>query len=215
MDNMPKVKCFPLGELMANCYFVYDEESGVSLVVDPGDVSAELEECIDRFGADKLRYILLTHGHFDHIAGVAHLKQEYPDAKIVIGEGDKSFTSQDNLNLGYHFGLSCDPFRVDIPVSEGDELSFGQEKIKVLSTPGHTRGGVCYIIGDSIFTGDTLISGTTGRTDFPTGSLQDMYRSIARLAAIEENLTVYCGHGPSSTMELERQYNIYMRKFLP
>ncbi|MBQ9461221.1 MAG: MBL fold metallo-hydrolase, partial [Clostridia bacterium] len=181
---------------------------------DPGATSSLLEECIDRFGGEKLKYILLTHGHFDHIAGVAHLKVEYPGAKIVIGEGDKNFTSQDNLNLGYHFGLTCDPFKVDMAVNEGDELPFGSYKVKVLSTPGHTRGGVCYIIGDCIFTGDTLISGTTGRTDFPTGNLHDMYRSMAKLAAIEENYKVYSGHGPESTMELERQYNIYIRKFL-
>ncbi len=212
---MLNVKCFPLGELMANCFFVTNEESGVSLLVDPGDVSGSLEECIDRFGAEKLKYILLTHGHFDHIAGVAHLKEEYPDVRIVIGEGDKDFTSKDNLNLGYHFGLSCRHFKPDITVDEGDELPFGSCKIKALATPGHTKGGICYIIDDCIFTGDTLISGTTGRTDVPTGSLHDMYRSMERLAALEENYRVYCGHGPESTMELERQYNIYIRKFLP
>ena len=100
-------------------------------------------------------------------------------------------------------------------VNEGDELPFGDSSIKVISTPGHTKGGVCYITGGCIFTGDTLISGTTGRTDFPTGSLHDMYNSMSRLASIKENLTVYCGHGQSSTMDIERRYNTYIRKFLP
>lgn len=210
---MIKTECYPLGALSANCYFVYDSENGVSMIVDPGMQSVRLEQRINDFGADKLKYILLTHGHFDHIGGVAYFKGKFPDAQIVIGEGDADFTTDPRLSLGANFDYEFECFQADILVKEGDELPFGKEKIAVMSTPGHTRGGVCYILGESIYTGDTLISGTTGRTDFPTGSSRQMYQSIARLAQLPDELEVYCGHGDSSTLEYEKIYNIYMRKF--
>ncbi len=209
---MIKVDCFTLGELAANCYFIRDEENGVSAVIDPGDYSASLNRAIDSFGAEKLKYILLTHGHFDHISGTAALRVRYPHAKIVIGSPDRNYPTNERLNLCYHFGDKVDPFRCDIFVDDGDELPFGENKITVMLTPGHTSGSVCYRTGDLLFTGDTLMTGTTGRTDFPTGSYEEMISSIERLAAIPENLTVYCGHGESTTLDRERAYNYFMRK---
>ncbi len=210
---MIKTECYPLGVLAANCYFVYDAENGVSLLIDPGTLSDRLEQRINEFGADKLKYILLTHGHFDHIGGAAYFKRKFPEAEIVIGEDEAEFTTNPRLSLGDFFDLEIECFKPDILVNEGDELPFGKEKISVLSTPGHTKGGVCYIIGGSIYTGDTLISGTTGRTDFPTGSVRQMYDSMAKLASIPDDLAVYCGHGESSTLEYEKIYNVFMRKF--
>lgn len=211
---MLKVECFPLGELQANCYFVYDTEEKVALLVDPGDKSNALVSRVREMAGDSLQYILLTHGHFDHIGGVAAMKEAFPQAKIVIGAPDADYPKLQDLNLSWHFGWTIEPFEVDISVEDNDTLPFGGYTIKVLSTPGHTKGGVCYRIGDHLFTGDTLISGTTGRTDFPTGSIVEMYHSMARLAKVEGNPTVYCGHGDISTMDDERQYNIFLRKYL-
>ena len=194
---MIKVKCFPVGALSENCYFV-TADNDESLLIDTGAPAKELDRIINEFGADKLKYILLTHGHFDHVANTAAVKREYPNVKIVISEKEKDFTTRDNLNLSLFFDGTIEHFDADILVNDGDELPFGKYKIKVLATPGHTIGGVCYIIDDSIFTGDTLIAGTTGRTDFPTGSIADMRKSIARLAAIEGDLNVYCGRGEST-----------------
>ena len=208
---MIKVKCFPVGALSANCYFV-TADNDESLLIDTGAPAKELDRIINEFGADKLKYILLTHGHFDHIANTAAVKREYPNVKIVISEKEKDFTTRDNLNLSLFFDGTIEHFDADILVNDGDELPFGKYKIKVLATPGHTIGGVCYIIDDSIFTGDTLIAGTTGRTDFPTGSIADMRKSIARLAAIEGDLNVYCGHGESTRLGYERDNNYFMEK---
>jgi len=208
---MIKVKCFPVGALSANCYFV-TADNDESLLIDTGAPAKELDRIINEFGADKLKYILLTHGHFDHVANTAAVKREYPNVKIVISEKEKDFTTRDNLNLSLFFDGTIEHFDADILVNDGDELPFGKYKIKVLATPGHTIGGVCYIIDDSIFTGDTLIAGTTGRTDFPTGSIADMRKSIARLAAIEGDLNVYCGHGESTRLGYERDNNYFMEK---
>lgn len=207
---MIKVECFPLGELQANCYFVKNTESGISLLIDMGDSSSEVEKRIDEFGAEKLKYVLLTHGHFDHIGNTADIKRKYPDVKIVIGEKDSAFTNNDTLNLSAFFSEKTEHFNADITVNDGDELEFGNEKIKVLSTPGHTRGGVCYIIGDNLFTGDTIMSRTTGRIDFPTGSRGEMIKSVKKIASLDGNFNVYCGHGEQTTLDFERKNNIFM-----
>lgn len=206
---MMKVECYPTGPLSANCYFVNDGEDN-SFVVDPGGISLELQRRIDEFGAEKLRYILLTHGHFDHIGGVAVLKEKYPAAKIVIGEADAGFTEKDTLNLSIFFDGSIEHFSPDITVSDGDVLSFGDTEITVLSTPGHTKGGVCFIVGDCLFTGDTLMSLSYGRTDFPTSSPSEMRVSLKKLSQLEGDYKVYCGHGESTTLEYERIHNMFM-----
>lgn len=207
---MIKVDWFPVGSLQANCYLVTDTEQDVFLLVDTGGKSSELEKRIDESGAEKLKYILLTHGHFDHIGYTAEMKRKYPSAQIVISEIEESFISRDDLNLSVYFGDKIEHFKADILVGDGTVLDFGTEKIKVLATPGHTAGGVCYIIGNNIFTGDTIMSRTTGRMDFPTGNSHEMFESVKKIAAIKENLNVYCGHGENSTLDYERKHNIFM-----
>ena len=211
---MIKVECYPLGELGANCYFVFDEEERVALLVDPGDRSMGLVRRIEEFGRDTLQYILLTHGHFDHIGGVASMKKQFPQAKIVIGEADADFPKLQDKNLAFHFGDTVEPFTADICVKDNDSLPFGSHTIQVLSTPGHTKGGVCYLLSDHLFTGDTLISGTTGRTDFPTGNVVEMYHSMKRLAQLKGNPMVYSGHGEISTLSYERQFNTFLRMYV-
>lgn len=210
---MLEVKCFSDNFMSENGYFAADHEIGLSFVVDPGEDCPALEEAIDRFGADKLCYILLTHGHFDHIGGTARLKRRYPHAKIVIGEQDSPFTRNDSLNLSYHFSGTVEPFDADLTVNDGDVLSFGSSRITVIATPGHTRGGVCYQIDEVLFTGDTLMRGSMGRTDFPSGSSREMMESLQKLSELPGDYQLYCGHGASSTLEYERIYNYYMRSF--
>ncbi len=207
---MLNIKMLILGDIEANCYFVTNDE--FSLVIDPGAPSDELEKLINDFGADKFKYILLTHGHFDHIGNVKALKKKYPKVTIVISEKDSKFTENANLNLSLFFGDVCDTFKADMEVSDEDKLDFGNDTIRVLLTPGHTQGSVCYLIGNSLFTGDTLFSGTVGRMDFPTGSESDMMKSIKRLSELPGNPDIYCGHNAPTTLEREKKNNYMMRK---
>ena len=120
---MIKVKCFPVGALSANCYFV-TADNDESLLIDTGAPAKELDRIINEFGADKLKYILLTHGHFDHIANTAAVKREYPHVKIVISEKEKNFTTRDNLNLSLFFDGTIEHFDADILVNDGDEINY-------------------------------------------------------------------------------------------
>ena len=207
---MIKIERFVVGEIEANCFFVTDDEENLAFLVDTGDYSFELKERIKEFGADKVKYILLTHGHLDHIGYASEMREEFPSAKIVIGKDDAHFTNEDDLNLSSLFGMTLRHFDADILVEDGSELAFGSKKIKVISTPGHTKGGVCYIFGDCIFTGDTLFRGCIGRTDFPTSSKEDMKKSLEKLEALDGNYKVYCGHESNTTLDRERKNNIYM-----
>lgn len=207
---MIKIERFVVGEIEANCFFVTDDEENLAFLVDTGDYSFELKKRIKEFGAEKVKYILLTHGHLDHIGYALEMREEFPSAKIVIGKDDAHFTNEDDLNLSSLFGMTFRHFDADILVEDGSELAFGSKKIKVISTPGHTKGGVCYIFGDCIFTGDTLFRGCIGRTDFPTSSKEDMKKSLEKLEALDGNYKVYCGHESNTTLDRERKNNIYM-----
>ncbi len=209
---MIKIERFVVGEIGANCYFVRDDEAKSAFLVDTGDYSFELEKRIKEFGAEKVKYILLTHGHLDHIGYASEMRKKFPSAKIVIGKDDAHFTNEDDLNLAWQFGMTMEHFDADILVEDGSELAFGTDKIKVMATPGHTKGGVCYILGDSIFTGDTLFRGCIGRTDFPTGDRNDMIHSLRKLSALEGNYKVYCGHDSVTSLDFERKNNIYMTR---
>ena len=208
---MIKIERFVVGEIEANCFFVTDDEENLAFLVDTGDYSFELKKRIKEFGAEKVKYILLTHGHLDHIGYASEMREEFPSAKIVIGKDDAHFTNEDDLNLSSLFGMTFRHFDADILVEDGSELAFGSKKIKVISTPGHTKGGVCYIFGDCIFTGDTLFRGCIGRTDFPTSSTSELIRSVKeRLFILPEETIVYPGHGGVTTIGHEKLYNPFI-----
>ncbi len=208
---MIRVKTISGGLLPTNCYLFVDERTGKAAVVDPGFLSEELEQAVQQVGVENVEAILLTHGHYDHIMGVPMLK-EMTGARIYIHREDAAFTSNSDLNLSRMIAArQCVPFTADIILQEGDTLMVGEVPVKLLNTPGHTRGSSCYLAEDALFTGDTLMRGTMGRTDFQTGSPIEMQKSLARLRDLPGDYRVYPGHGEKSTMEYERVYNPFLR----
>lgn len=203
-----QITTIPGGPLPTNCYLLKDEKTGASAIVDPGFESDELSDLVKKDG--HVQKILLTHGHFDHISGVQRLQKE-TGAKIYMDIDELMFVHDSTLNLApmfYSDGVK--PFRVDAPLSEGDTVALGSLEIKVLHTPGHTSGGCCYIVEDVIFSGDTLMKLSFGRTDFPTGNSTQIIDSLRKLAALKGDYRVFPGHGSPTTLEYERRYNSYM-----
>ena len=196
------------GPLPTNCYFLKDDATGASAVVDPGFRSGELSELACRDG--KVEAILLTHGHFDHISGAAKLQRE-TGARIYLPADELPFVTDSALNLaGAFFESAVELFRVDVPLNDGDAVRLGSLELRVLRTPGHTVGGCCYVVGDAIFSGDTLMKLSCGRTDCPTGSGSQMADSLRRLAGLKGDYRVLPGHGPETTLDFERRNNPFL-----
>ncbi|MBR6620532.1 MAG: MBL fold metallo-hydrolase [Clostridia bacterium] len=206
------INCFPLGDIGANCYVLIDDVSKHAVVIDPGVPSDEVNNAL--MGYD-LKYILLTHGHFDHIFGSASLKELYPDAKLCIHKNDEICLNDRTYNLiGDDYSGFLPEMKADIILNDGDVISFGEVQLKVLYTPGHSEGSVCYVdeLNKIIFSGDTLFCLTVGRTDFITGSFEKMMESVKKLSLYDDEYAVYPGHNRSTTIGFERKRNRYMRK---
>ncbi len=202
------IKTLYYGGNEANCYLVSTDSA--ALVIDPAEAFEEAAAFL-RENSEKERYILLTHFHFDHILGAKELSENF-GAKIVIGAMDEVGLYNDTFSLSRLVGLVQEPFYADIKVDEGDIIDLGEEKLEVLYTPGHTAGSVCYKIGDVLFTGDTLFEYSVGRTDFPSGDGGALMASLKKLSEIEENLTLYPGHGDKTTLLKEKLHNPYMQR---
>ena len=208
------IKRLPLGGVEANCYIICDEETKIGAVLDVGGFSDALLNEIKEAGIEELKYILCTHGHFDHIAGVKKLKEIYKNAEIVIGEKDAILTEDSEKNMANYFGAAYDSFKPDVLVKENDCLEIGSKKLRVLETPGHSLGGVCYICDDEklLFSGDTLFKLTVGRTDLWGGNLNELLDSVEKLMLLSDDYAVYAGHNISTTIGSERVRNRYLRK---
>ena len=198
-----------LGSYQANCYILIDEESGKSLIIDPGFYSKRLESFLREHNV-KPEYILLTHGHMDHICGAAYVKENF-GGKIVIGEQDAPFLEEYRFIDGAEdYEKAFKKTQADITVKDGDELDFAGKKIKVLHTPGHTAGEVCYIIDNMLFTGDVLFKGSIGRSDFPNSNLFSLIKSLRKLVKLPGDYRVLCGHGEETTLSYEREHNRFL-----
>lgn len=196
-------------DFFTNCYIVQDEGTGRTAIIDPGEFNETIKEQIDRIGNEYIDYILLTHCHIDHILGAKEL-HEYTGAPVVIHSADAAGLIDNNINCINFFSGSGSAPEADQTVNEGDRLSLGDLTIKVMHTPGHTIGSCCYIIDDTIFSGDTIFRMSCGRTDLPTGDDVKLMRSLGRIADMEGDYKIYSGHGEPTTLEFERKSNMYL-----
>ena len=202
-----EIKTLPLGHIQTNCYMILTEKSAV--VIDPGFDSQITEEFLQE-NSQKERMILLTHCHFDHIGGVYSLK-ENTGVQIVAGESERENISDNDVNLSSRFHAHLKNFDVDVLVSDGEVFNVGDLEFKVIFTPGHTTGGICFLCEDKLFSGDTLFYESIGRTDFPGGDFNVLQKSIKKLYELPENTVIYPGHGPKSTIGYEKKSNPFVR----
>ncbi|MFH1351556.1 MAG: MBL fold metallo-hydrolase [Pseudomonadota bacterium] len=183
-----------VGPYQANCYIVGHPETKEGLIIDPGDDPFRIIKEVSRNGL-KIRYILITHGHIDHIGGASELRR-ITKAPVLIHAYDAP-------------GLN---FSADEHLTEGQQIHFGTYTISVIHTPGHSPGGVCFYAPGAVFTGDTLFAGSVGRTDFPGGDHQKLVQGVVKkIFPLGDSLRVYPGHGPATTISRERLTNPFFR----
>ncbi len=201
------VKQFATVGFSANCYAI--EVNGEIALVDVGATTPEILDYVaDNW--DKIKYILLTHNHFDHICGVEEVLK-MTSAKLAIHEEDGKNLTNPLYNLTARVGLPNPEITPDIMLKDGGLLPLGDKQIKAIHTAGHTLGGACYVIDDVIFSGDTLFCGTIGRTDFVGGDLNELLNSLKKLSTLEGDYKVYAGHDMPTTLRHEINYNPYFR----
>ena len=199
-----EVKVLQVGPIGTNCYILEDEKARAAAVIDPGDEAGRILQVIEDDGVD-VKYILLTHGHYDHTTAVPQLHKALPQAEIYIHRADANGA-----------GSQLFPLAGQIPdlkfYDEGDTLALGDMTIQVLHTPGHSKGSVTLKVGDVLFCGDTLFAGSCGRTDLAGGSYAEIMASLKKLGQLPGDYHVCPGHDVTSTLERERRSNPFLRE---
>ena len=205
-----KIVNIPTGMLQANTYLVCDETSRLGFIVDLGGYSKELKNIIEKNDI-QIQYIVLTHGHGDHIGGVQEHLKDFPDAKVVCSRAEEKMLLDPELNEAHHFGPEKVSFKPDILVDDGDTLTVGNMTMKFIMTPGHTEGGMCILIDDVLFSGDTLFCRSIGRTDLAGGDFRTIMESIKKkLFLLPDETQVLPGHMDLSTIGYERANNPFL-----
>ena len=205
-----KIVNIPTGMLQANTYLVCDETSRLGFIVDLGGYSKELKNIIEKNDI-QIQYIVLTHGHGDHIGGVQEHLKDFPDAKVVCSRAEEKMFLDPELNEAHHFGPEKVSFKPDILVDDGDTLTVGNMTMKFIMTPGHTEGGMCILIDDVLFSGDTLFCRSIGRTDLAGGDFRTIMESIKKkLFLLPDETQVLPGHMGPTTIGFEKENNPFV-----
>ena len=200
-----------VGPLESNCYIIWDHDTRAGAVIDPGGDKGRILSLIDSLGL-RIEWVLLTHGHFDHAFYTADIAEEC-GAKIGMQALDIQQVTQ-SMEVGEQFYNSSEfaPFTPTDLLNDGDVIRLGESEAKVLHTPGHSQGGLCFVTDAGVFCGDTIFAGSVGRSDFPGGSHEQLIQSIKdKILTLDDSVKLFPGHGPSTTVGEERASNWYLR----
>ena len=203
------VQTLSVGPMQANCYILGCEETRAAMVIDPGEEASRIVDVLNEQKL-QLKSIVDTHGHVDHIAANADLKEK-TSAQLCIHSADADMLVNPQKNLSFFIGTPVTSPEPDRLLSDGDILEAGTIRLEVMHTPGHSQGSICLLGDQHIFTGDLLFAGGIGRYDFPGSSYEDLMDSLQKVMALDDTLVVYSGHGPATTIGDERRTNPFLQ----
>lgn len=215
IKDIMEIEAIVVSPFEVNCYLVWKKDNKTAVIIDPGDEDELISERIEQHKITP-RAILLTHGHGDHIGAVAPLKEKY-NIPIYIGRDDAPMLLSPSANISAIFGYEvvCPP--ADHLLDDDNVIKIDGLEFMISTTPGHTRGGVCYFLENNLFCGDTLFNGSIGRTDLPGGNYQQLLDSIdKKILTLPDDISCYPGHGPITTVGDERKFNPFLagRRFV-
>jgi len=208
-----KIDRLILGAYQTNCYILRESKAAKDcLIIDTGLEAGELVDFLQRHNLNPVAAIL-THGHVDHVEGLAALRGRFPHIKVYIHKLDAGMLTGEKDNLSALAGVLFSPEPADFSLEEGDIIEQANIKLDVLHTPGHTPGGICLYSKNEgiVFVGDTLFADSVGRTDIPGGSTTQLIKSIKqKLCPLPDETVVYPGHGPQTTIAREKENNPFL-----
>ena len=205
-----KIIAMEVGVIGTNCYVVINEEQKTGVVIDPGGDADQILEKIKQKGIT-IEAIFLTHGHSDHIMAVDEVR-EVTGAKVYISEADADMLTKASSNLSVYMGAGREFKAADEFLIDGETITAAGLKFQVVATPGHTKGGICLLCGDTVFCGDTIFSESIGRTDLPGGSYSQILHSIkTKIMVLPDEMKLLPGHGPATTIGWERRRNPFLQ----
>jgi metallo-beta-lactamase len=203
-----RIRTIPFDE---NVYIYYDEQSLDACIIDPGGSFEKIREFVNSKKL-KVKSVILTHAHADHIGALQEIIDQYKDIEVIAAKREKKILNSPAYNLTINFGMKNTSFEATRYVEDGDTYQIGGQTLKFILTPGHTSGSMCVFDGEIMFTGDTLFEGSIGRTDLPTGSYQEMENSLKKLSQMNEDIIILPGHGEQSSIGQEKKYNPFLRQ---
>jgi hydroxyacylglutathione hydrolase len=208
MSSAVQVETVVVGMLEGNCYLVKCGPGGEGVIIDPGDEGDRIAAAVRAMGLEP-EAILLTHGHIDHVNAAGALRRRLR-SRVICHASDRAMV--ENVEVLSLWGLQREPCKVDQEVQDGDLIPVACSEFRVIHSPGHTRGSVCYMLDSTLFSGDVLFKGSIGRTDLPGGSDREMAETLkTRIAVLDPGVRVYPGHGPETTVAYEKTHNPFLR----
>ncbi len=207
-----ELKIYHTGPLQVNTYVLKDEKSKEAVIIDLGGSFGSIKSDLDK-GGYKIKYILNTHGHFDHIAGEIEVQEKFPEIPILINKDEAPhFLKLEQQLKNWGFNVNIPPLKPGEYIDENSKIEIGGNEIQIFHTPGHSKGSLSFLVDNKLFSGDALFCGSVGRTDFFDGDFDTLINSIKKkLLPLPDTTIVYPGHGPKSTIKNEKQNNSYLR----